>query len=331
MNRSQAIEFLLKTFPDLFSAGKSNNDLVISNGIEALNTAVYGNAVIVSLREQKVFAVKEPSNNPLFYSVMVLDNGFWVPPNYELDMQLVKLGLVKLIHSYDISIVFSDLSLSLYEMDTYHGQIFDVASEAGSGSEYVIVWGSYLGEDFWTYTASLVLRACGVVTGFGGLTNADLHGYYIPGFEPPYFFPYQWSSFMLLIKSLVGETCYKTYGQKSPYIRDFAHEFKDIIGGKKAGIVVEAESTAYRANNHTKNCGIGQLREKYLGYDYQIGYVAGPGLRENSLTNDENISIGVIGCSQDIEPVFLNPLTPSREFDLMSDKVYRFFMANYCK
>ena len=309
-----AEKLLVNTFPDLFI--KEEDYLKLANGIEVFNISAYGNVAIVDRDREMVFRVGEPV---VFRDVLEVAEGYrWKPlvnkvspdafRNAELDF---------LLRESDIPLVFKNVSLFPYTENPV--EFNRLNSEVCPDSRYLLVWGAYLGEAFWIYFSSLALRKCGVITGEKGLTNADLHGYFLRDYSPPIDYPYQWSLLMFMVKGLIVDTrpTFHTYGEGSEVVNGFAEEFSSRFGHVDVGIVVEAESTSYQANNHSKGSGIGQLREKYLGYDYQIGFVSGPGLSKSSLVNDEAERIGVISSTQEGEPVMLLPEIRT-DRDLMS-------------
>ena len=299
-----AEKLLLNVFPDLFR--KKEDCLRLANGIEAFNISAYGNVAIVDRDRDMVFRVGEPV---VFRDVLEVAEGYrWKPLVNKVSPDAFKNAeLDLLLRESDIPLVFKNVSLF---PDSENPVEFNrLNSEVCPDSRYLLVWGAYLGEDFWVYFSSLVLRKCGVITGEKGLTNADLHGYFLKGYRPLIDYPYQWSLLMFMVKELIVDTqpTFYTYGEGSEVISSFAEEFSSRFGLVDTGIVVEAESTSRQANTHSKVSGIGQLREKYLGYDYQIGFVSGPGLSKASLVNDEAERIGVISSTEEEEPVMLLP------------------------
>ena len=299
-----AEKLLLNTFPDLFR--KDDNCLRLANGIEAFNISAYGNVVIVDRDKEKVFRVGEPV---VFRDVLEVAEGYrWKSVVNKVSTDIFKnTELDILLSESDIPLIFRNISLF---PDSENPLEFNrINSEVSPNSRYLLVWGSYLGETFWVYFSSLVLRKCGVITGEEGLTNADLHGYFLKGYSPPINYPYQWSIMMLVMKELIVEAqpIFHIYGQSSEAVSTFAEEFNSRFGLVDLGIVVEAESTSYRANNHSRGSGIGQLREKYLGYDYQVGFVSGPGLNKTSLVEDEAWRIGIISATRQGNPIMLLP------------------------
>ncbi len=315
-----AEKLLLNTFPDLFR--KADNCLRLANGIEAFNISAYGNVAIVDRDKENVFRVGEPvvSRDVL----EVAERYRWKPLVNKVSPDVFKNAeLDLLLRESDIPLVFKSVSLFPDSENPVEFNRFN--SEVCPDSRYLLVWGAYLGEAFWVYFSSLALRKCGVITGGKGLTNADLHGYFLRDYNPPIDYPYQWSLLMLMVKELIVDTrpTFHTYGEGSEVVSGFVDEFNSRFGLVDTGIVVEAESTSYQANTHSKGSGIGQLREKYLGYDYQIGFVSGPGLSKTSLVRDEVERIGAISATVEREPVmFLPKIQPSR--DLLSPAAKEF-------
>jgi len=319
-----AKKLLVRTFPDIFRPEK--DCLRLANGIEAFNISAYGYVVIVDRYRREVFRVGEPC---IMRDVLeVLDGNEWislVKPSADIFRE-VELDL--LLKERDIPLVFKkDVSLFLPSDEPVDFE--QLNDNVCSDSRYLLVWGFYIGEAFWVYFSSLVLRKCGVITGGYGLTHADLHGYFLRGYRPPIDYPYQWSLMMLLIKEFIVavKPTFYTYGECSKVINDFCKKFRKMFGSVDTGIVVEAESTAYRANNHSGGSGIGQLKEKYLGYHYNIGFVSGPGLTEKSLVDDEASLMGVISCTEMGTPVMVLPclkLRNGENLNLMSLKAKEF-------
>ncbi len=297
-----AQRLLCLTFPDIFK--KENEYLCVANGIEALNIVAYGNAGLVDIENRRIFRVGEPqiSCSPLEeYTAKV-----WVPLVFpSIVEKSEEIGISSVIEEKDIPFVFNP-SVSF---STDYAKII-LSQLPAIDAKYIIVWDRNLGEYFWKYFASLVLRSAGIITGHAGLTFADLHGYYLPDFNPPVEFSYQWSIFMFHITSLLSSSKYFVYGERSEYIKTFSNKVNTLFKNQPVGIVIEAESSAYRARTYSKNSGIGQLKEKYLSFDYQIGYVTGPGVDEISILPEERVNIGAISSDFEGKPILINP-TPT--------------------
>lgn len=302
-----ARSLLLKTFPDIFKE-LGDDGLLIANGIEALNVVAYGNAGIVNLKNKKIYRIGEPS----IYrgTIEEFSPKGWVPLTYPpIIKKLKEEGLSSILEKENIPLFFTNMSF----FDNTPEIILRTVEDKNFESEFVIVWGKYVGESFWEYFSTLALRSAGVITGYLGTTGADVHGYYLPELNLSKTFEYQWSIFMFHIASLLENVEYKTFGKKSSMVQKFSKDLKEILGNFPAGIVVEAESSAYSTRSHAKNSGIGQVL-KYLEYssDYHIGYVSGPGADESCLVHEEKEKIGIISCREDGFPVLLNPKIPNK-------------------
>ena len=316
INEKIAQNLLCSTFPDIFK--KENYHLCISNGIEALNIVAYGSAGLVDKRRKRIFRVGEPQI--LRSTLEEFVEGEWVPLVFPpIIEKFQKLEISSIFNRRDIPLVF-DSSISFSK--EYTEKILKRISTIDT--EYVVVWDKYLGELFWEYFTSLSLRAAGIVVGHAGLTHADLHGYYLPDFKPPVEFPYQWSIFMFHVTRFLYSSEYFVYGKRSEVINVFSNEVKTLFENCPVGIVVEAESSAYRARTYSKNAGIGQLK-KYLNYDYQVGYVTGPGIDEQSILSEEKANIGAISSDLDGTPIFINPFSKTVG-QRLSRKVYDFIV-----
>ena len=298
-----ARNLLLKTFPDIFKELKDGG-LLIANGIEALNAVAYGNAGIVNLKNKKIYRVGEPSI--LRGTIEEFSPKSWIPLTYPpIIKKLKEEGLSSILEKKNIPLLFTNVSF----FDDTPQIVLRTIENKEFESDFVIVWGEYIGESFWEYFSTLVLRSAGIIAGYLGTTGADVHGYYLPDFDLPKTFEYQWSTFMFHITPLVETAEDKTFGKKSDVIQKFSENFKRIVENFSAGIVVEAESSAYSTRSHGENSGIGQAL-KYLRYfsGYRMGYVAGPGADESCLYSpEEKEKIGIISCKEDGLPILLNP------------------------
>lgn len=301
-----AKNLLVKTFPDIFKV--EDDKLLIANGIEALNIVAYGNVAIVNLKNRKIYRVGEPLMRN--GTIEELSQKGWIPLTYPpIIKKLKEEELSSILEEENIPLLFTNLSL-LSDEDTPQ-TILAAIKNKEFDSNFILLWGKYIGESFWEYFSTLALRSAGIIAGKLGTTGGDIHGYYLPEFNIPKTFKYQWSIFMLHLAPLLENSEYKTFGKKSNMVQNFSESFKKMVENFPTGIVVEAESSAYSARSHGERSGIGQAL-KYLIYDYRIGYIAGPGVDESCLVPKEKEKIGIISCKENGSPILLNPKVPYR-------------------
>ncbi|RLE69577.1 MAG: hypothetical protein DRJ34_00460 [Thermoprotei archaeon] len=154
------------------------------------------------------------------------------------------------------------------------------------------------GEDFWKYVSGVILREKGYFITYYGM--GDLSAYYIPEY----------------LKEMVDRGFLKrgAFIEELEMLEKTTPKYFKSIKSNYESIVIEAESSDIRVRSHSKKAGVGQIIEKYLGYESgnNYGIVTGPfctTYTDIHCQNDKCLckSIGLISCDENGNPIFLEP------------------------